>query len=381
MKKPTSRTVFLSAIVFASASLLWQSSLGARQTAAPQTPSPAQNQQPAQQGQQQQDEQKPNYSISMTVPIVNVDAVVTDNDGNYLNGLKKENFRIFEDGKPQTITNFATGDAPITVVVLVEYSRFAYGWYLNNARSWADVFLHQLKPNDWVALASFAMRPNVEVDFTHSARDIEQGLISMSMPTFTESCIFDALLDTVDRLHDVKGKKAILVLASGVDTFSKATLNDTLEKLKETDVSIFAVGVAEQAQMAADLHGGTESLTYLQAQNQMRTFSSLTGGRAWFPRFDGEIPGIMSDVAGSLRNQYSIAYSPTNTNNDGKYRKIKVELVAPDGSPLVVNDQKGKKIKYQVYARQGYVAPKTGAAQLQSPVNGVQSASLGLRAH
>lgn len=103
------------------------------------------------QSQSQQDEQ-PNYSISMTVPVVNVDVVVTDNDGNYLTGLKKENFRVTEDGAPQTITNFSTTDAPITVVILVEYSRRAYGWYLYTARSWADVFLHQLKPTDWVAL-------------------------------------------------------------------------------------------------------------------------------------------------------------------------------------------------------------------------------------
>jgi VWFA-related protein len=356
------RALLFSAVMIGS---LWipRQSLFAQQSA-PQQPPPSAKQQPSQQPQQQQDQQQPGYSIAVTVPIVNVDVVVTDNDGNYLNGLKKENFRITEDGKPQSITNFATGEAPITVVVLVEYSRFAYGWYLYNARSWADVFLHQLKPNDWVALASFAMRPNVEVDFTHNVRDIEQGLVTMTMPTFTESCIFDALIDTMDRLRDVKGKKAILVLASGVDTFSRATLNDTLQKMKETDISIFSVGVAEQAQMTAEVQsaGGT-SLTYLQAQNQLRTFAQMTGGRAWFPRFDGEIPGIMADVAGSLRNQYSLAYSPTNTSNDGKYRKIKVELVAPDGSPLVVNDQKGKKVKYQVYARQGYQAPKSNIAE------------------
>src|SRR5436309_10395984 len=114
------------------------------------------------------------------------------------------------------------------------------------------------------------MRPNVEVDFTQNTQEVERGLISMSMPTFTESCIFDALIDTMDRLRDVKGKKAILVLASGVDTFSRATLNDTLAKLKETDVSIFSVGVAEQAQMSAEIQGGNTSLTYLQAQNQLR---------------------------------------------------------------------------------------------------------------
>ena len=331
--------------------------------AAPASPAP---QQPAAQNSGQNSGQQPNYTISITVPVVNVDVVVTDNDGNYLTGLKKENFRLTEDGAPQTITNFSTTDAPITVVILVEYSRRAYGWYLYTARSWADVFLHQLKPTDWVALESFAMRPNVEVDFTHNMSEVEQGLIGLVLPTFSEAVIYDAVIDTLDRMADVKGKKAVLVLASGEDTFSRHTLSDTLARLKETDISIYCVGVGEQFALQTDMHGGNGSgnLNYLQAQNQLRTFAQLTGGRAWFPRFEGEIPGVMGDVAASLRNQYSIAYSPTNQSTDGKYRKIKVELVAPDGGPLTVLDQKNKKIKYQIYARQGYVAPKSGVAQL-----------------
>jgi hypothetical protein len=85
----------------------------------------------------------------------------------------------------------------------------------------------------------------------------------------------------------------------------------------------------------------------------------MTGGRVWFPRFDGEIPGIMADVAGSLRNEYSLGYISLNPNHDGKYRKLKVEVVADDGGPLTVLDQKGKKRKFQVYARQGYTAPSS----------------------
>ena len=98
----------------------------------------------------------------------------------------------------------------------------------------------------------------------------------------------------------------------------------------------------------------------MQAQNQLKTFAEMTGGRYWLPRFDGEIPGIMADVADSLRNQYSLGYTPTNQNIDGKYRKIKVELVTADGAPLTaIPNAKGKKVKVQVYARQGYTAPKS----------------------
>jgi VWFA-related protein len=163
-------------------------------------------------------------------------------------------------------------------------------------------------------------------------------------------------------MKDAKGKKAVLVLASGIDTFSRMNLDQVMKRIRETDATIFTVGVGEQFFLRADAGGGMGSgaqLTYLQAQNQLKTFAAMTGGRSWLPRFDGEIPSIMQDVAASLRNQYSMAYSPSNGTLDGKYRKIKVELVAPDGGPLTVQDQKGKKVKFQVYARQGYTAPKS----------------------
>jgi VWFA-related protein len=306
----------------------------------------------------------PGFSISVTVPVVSVDVVVTDNNGNYLTGLKKENFRLSEDGALQTITNFAPTEAPITIVLLLEFSRLGYQIFTYNARSWSAAFLRNLKPSDWVALETFNMRPNIEVDFTHNANEVMNGIYQLVFPPFSESNLFDAVGDVLDRLQDVKGKKAVLVLASGMDTFSKMNLDQVMKRIRETDATIFTIGVGEQLFMMADARGGlgpVGQLNFLQAENQMKTFAAMTGGRAWFPRFDGEIPAIMQDLATSLRNQYSLAYSPSNTALDGKYRKIKIELVAPDGGPLTVTDQKGKKVKFQVYARQGYTAPKASS--------------------
>jgi VWFA-related protein len=306
-----------------------------------------------------QSPQGPGYSISVTVPVVSVDAVVTDNNGNYLTDLKKANFRITEDGTVQTITNFAPSEAPITIVLLVEFSKLGYQFFTYNAVNWAAGFLGNLKRNDWVALETFNMRENVDVDFTHNRDEVMQGLASLYYPPFSESNIFDAISDVLDRIKDVKGKKAVLVLASGIDTFSRITLDQTLKRIRETDATIFTVGVAEQFFINQAPGQFGQQLTYIQAQNQLKTFAAMTGGRSWLPRFDGEVPDIMREVAASLRNQYSMTYTPSNETLDGKYRKIKVELVAPDGGPLTVLDQKGKKLKFQVYARQGYTAPKT----------------------
>ena len=311
-------------------------------------------------------QQKPpeaGVTISVEVPVVTLDVIATTQHGDLLTGLKKENFRILEDGKPQTITNFGPSDAPITMVILMEFSARYYGWFAYQAKYWADALFPNLNQKDWVALVTFDMKPRTEVDFTQNKDEVRQALYSLYFPGFSESNVFDALLDTVDRLKDVKGKKSVLVLASGVDTFSRHTLDQTLKQLRGTDVTIFAVGVDKPLMNWLELQGmlgGMRELNYLQAENQLKTFAQMSGGFAWFPQFDGELPGIMRSLTEFLRHQYSLTYTPTNHTADGKYRNVKVELTAPDGSPLVVTNQKGKKQKWVVYARDGYTAPKGG---------------------
>jgi len=320
---------------------------------APANPAPA-----------QQKPQESGVTISVEVPVVTIDVIATTQHGDLLTGLKKENFRVLEDGQPQPITSAGPTDAGITMVVLMEFSARFYGFYSYTAKYWADALFPNLKPKDWVALVTFDMRPHMEADFTQDKNEVRQALYSLYFPGFSESNVFDALLDTVDRLKDVKGKKSILLLASGIDTFSKHTLDQTMKQLRGTDVTVFVVGVDKPIwnwlQMQPGLGGGMRDLNFLQAENQMKTFAQMTGGFSWFPQFDGEIPGVMRDVTDFLRHQYSITYTPTNRATDGKYRKVKVELVKPDGSPLEVVDQKGKKQKWVVYAKEGYTAPKGG---------------------
>ena len=301
-------------------------------------------------------------TIAVDVPIVTLDVVATTSHGDIIPGLKKENFRLFDDGVPQTITNFGPTEAPITVVMILEFSsRGFYNWFANYSRYWSDAFLPYLQQKDWVALETFDMRTHIEVDFTQNKDEVRNAIYHLYFPGFSESNVFDALLETTDRLKDVSGKKSILLLASGVDTFSKHTLDQTMKQLRGSDVTIFSVGLGKTYMNFLDANGSMGAhMNLLQAENQLRTFSNETGGYAWFPQFDGEIPGIMQSVAAFLRHQYSISYSPTNGAKDGKFHKVKIELVAPDGSPLTVLDQKGKKQKYQVYAREGYQAPKGG---------------------
>jgi len=313
--------------------------------------------------QEQKKEKEPQreYSISVEVPLVNVDVVVADTNGDLIPGLKKGNFRILEDGVPQKVTNFAPTEAPITIVMVVEFSRLAFDYFAYKSTSAAYDFLRYLSKDDWVALVTFDLKSRVEVDFTRNKFELQEALARMYFPGFSEANLFDALITTLDQLQDVKGKKSILVLASGLDTFSKHTLDDTLKRLRQSDVTIFTIGVARDFYEYYDNRGllsGPTRMSYLQAENQLATFARMTGGKYWSPRFYGELPNIFREVAAMLRNQYSLGYTPTNQVRDGKFRKIKVEVVGEDGNPLVVVDQKGKKVKYVVYAREGYVAPK-----------------------
>jgi len=303
-------------------------------------------------------------AIAVDVPIVTLDVVATTQHGDIIPGLKKENFRILDDGAPQTITNFGATDAPITMVLLLEFSSRGYGgFFAYVGKYWSTALFPALLQKDWVALETFDMRTRVEVDFTQNKDEVMQGLYRLYFPGFSESNVFDAILETVDRLKDVQGKKSIVVLASGVDTFSKHTLDQTMKQLRQSDVTIFCIGLGRAFQNYADMNGGmggTRRMDYLQAENQLRTFAQETGGYSWFPQFAGEMPDVFRSVASFLRHQYSISYSPSHGAKDGKFHRVKVELVAPDGGPLSIVDQKGKKQKYQVYAREGYQSVKSG---------------------
>src|SRR5215831_132621 len=318
-----------------------------------QKPTPPQTPAPSQQAPQS------DVSISMDVPVVTLDVVATTQHGDIIPNLKKENFRVLDEGVPQAITNFAPTEAPITTVLLLEFSsRGYYDFFAYIGKYWSTALLSQLQQKDWIALETFDMKMRIEVDFTQDKEEVMQGLQRLYFPGFSESNVFDALLETTERLKDVKGKKSIILVASGVDTFSHHTLDQTMKALRGSDVPIFCIGLGQA--YANFAQRGMQSMNYLQAQNQLRTFSQETGGFAWFPQFEGELPDIFRTVAAFLRHQYSISFSPTSGGKDGKFHKVKVELVAPDGGPLSITDQKGKKQKYQIYAREGYQATKGG---------------------
>ena len=294
---------------------------------------------------------------------VAVEVAVMDNHGNFIPKIPAGNFRILEDDVPQKTTGFNVGEAGMTVALVVEFNAMFQQTY---SRTWyetlqaAYTFMEGLKKDDYVAVIAFDMRPEILTDFTTDRQKWQEAMARLRVPGFRESNLYDALVDTADRMSEIEGRKAIVLLASGIDTFSKLTFDKTRKALQVAGVPVYAVSLFQAMRIMGESRmGAIQRLDFLQADNQLKTFSKETGGQSYFPRFAAEFPQIFQQVNQGLRNQYSLTYTPSNQVRDGKYRKIRVELVNPStNEPLRVTDEKGKPIKYQVIAKGGYTAPR-----------------------
>jgi Ca-activated chloride channel homolog len=332
--------------------------------------------------------------VTISTQIVNVDTVVYHKkSGQIVTGLKKENFAIFSDGTPQVITNFSTPEAPITVVMVLEYSKWSemFGYYGSGGFDPgtyevlrpAAMFLSQFikPPNDFVSVVAYDMRPTPLTDFTNDPRRINEvvNLLLRNTPAFRESNLFDALKfvliggrgdsvvleDSKSEKSDYSGlvtvqgrRRALILISSGLDTFSKINYGDARKITQNAGIPIYIIGTGnlfnkrygDSLPPTDSLSGMPGRLTLIQADNTLKTFAKETGG-AYFPyTFEGEIPGILNSINGLLRSQYSLAFNPGDV-RDGKQHKIKVSVdVNGDG----VYDDK----EYVIQARSVYNAPK-----------------------
>jgi len=332
--------------------------------------------------------------ISVSTAVVNVDAVVYHKkSGQIVPGLKQGNFGIFVDGAQVPITNFSTPEAPITVVMVLEYSKWSeiFGYYGSGGFDPgtyevirpAAMFLTQFikPPDDYVSVVAYDMRPTPLTDFTNDPGRINQviNLLLRNSPAFRESNLFDALKFTLiggrgdsvvledskseksdyAGLASVQGRrKAVILVASGIDTFSKINYGQARKVAQSAGVPIYIIGTAdlfvkkyEHMLPATDgLDGMPGRMTFLQAENTLKTFATETGGMYYKVTFPGELPSVLSSLNTMLRNQYSLGFKP-NDAHDGKQHKIVVKVdVNGDG----VYDDK----EFKVQARAFYNSPK-----------------------
>jgi len=301
----------------------------------------------------------PSFSLKIEVPEVTVDVgVLLEKTHSFVPGLKPENFRVYEDGVAQKVQGFKRVEAPITALMICEFASprnpNSYAGYelIRDMRNSAFAFTQQLHPQDYVALMTFDMRTQIQLDFTQDKRQLLQAIDSLRVPGFSETNVFDALYEGLDRLQRIEGQKYIILIASGYDSFSKLTLDKIIKRVKAAqDITIFTISTGGFARAVRG-----DSITMLQADNEMRTFSSMTGGVSYFPRFPTELPDDFNQINQNIRAKYELVYRPTNAKQDGTYRKLRVELVDDEGQPLRIKDEKNKPLKYDIIARDGYRA-------------------------
>ena len=302
-----------------------------------------------------------NFSLRIEVPEVTVDVgVLLEKTGQFVPNLRPENFRVYEDGVPQKVSGFKRVEAPITALLLCEFAATNYN-FIYDMRNAAFTFANQLRPQDYVAMMTFDMRTQIVSDFSQDKRQLQEAINSLRIPGFNERNLFDALYEAEDRLNRIEGRKYIILIASGRDTFSKITLDKIMQKVKSTpDVTIFTVSTGGAARIMTEgrggMNGAMRDMDYLQADNEMRTFAKITGGMSFFPRFTGEMPDIFQSINENIRSKYQLIYHPTNPKQDGSYRKLRVELVDAEGKPLLIQDEKHKPLKYDIITREGYRA-------------------------
>lgn len=315
--------------------------------------------------------------LAIKTSLVNVDATVYQKkSGQIVTGLTKDNFAIFEDGVKREITNFSTPEAPITVTLVVEYSKLSS--YLGQAVGGgfdpgkfevvrpAALFLQSFlkPPDDFASVIAFDIRPTPITDFTNDPRRISQvvSLLVRNNPAFSDNNLFDAvkfalvggkadsvvLEDSKERtmmyggMADVKAKRrAVILITSGIDTMSRVNYDQVRKVIQQTGVPIYIIGTGnyffkryEQYLPPTDsITGSPGRLTFLQADNTLKTFAKESGGAYYPVTFEGEVPNALKGINALLRNQYSLAFEPDETRvSDKKKHKLEVKVdVDKDG--------------------------------------------------
>lgn len=290
---------------------------------------------------------------------------VEDPSGYLLPNIHPENFAIYEDGVRQTYASVDIEHSPIVAALLTEYG----GHYqeLNSALAMEvpeieRKFLDAVNSADRVAILEYDSTVHVFSDFGPPSDNLGSIFDSMSTPGFSEANLHDALLDTLQRMNGMKGRRAIVLISSGVDTFSKANSQQVIHAVERSAVPIYSIGLIGIMQREAELYGPTapaSRIDWKAAERDLESLAKASGGRAYVFDSDGQIPAIYDDMMQNLRIRYVISYTSSNPATAGPPRKIRVELIDPQtNKPLQFRDTNGKPITAIVYVQETY-SPNT----------------------
>jgi len=263
------------------------------------------------------------FADSVDVDVVQVTAVVTDRNGRFAKGLKKEAFTVYEDGKPQPITNFASENIPLEMVAALDVSS-SMEEALPGVKESAKRFLAGLRPLDQVTLLSF--NDNIFTLARRATDQHERARVIDRMAPWGGTALHDVIIRAADLLGRQSGRRSIVLFSDGDDQSSIAPLEAAITRTEGSDATIYAIGQGRATQNK-------------ELQALMRQIATRSGGRAFFTAKDNELDGIFAEILEDLRNQYLLGYPAPSSNRDGKWHDIKLQV---RGGP------------YKVRAREGY---------------------------
>jgi Ca-activated chloride channel family protein len=261
--------------------------------------------------------------FSTDTRLVVLHATVFDKTGKFVTNLPQNAFQVFEDGKLQPIKTFKREDIPVSMGIIVDNSGS-----MRDKRSKVEAaalaLVQESNREDEVFIVNFNDEAYLDTDFTSDIKQMQQGLTKIDSRGGT--AMRDAIRMSIDHVKEKgkKDKRVLLVVTDGNDNASQVTLESTVRTAQDAETIIFAIGLLSDE----------ERREASKAKRALMTLTEATGGQAFFPKDATEVEKIAHQVARDLRNQYTIAYSPTNNALDGTYRQIKVLATGPN-KPVV----------------------------------------------
>jgi len=276
--------------------------------------------------------------LRIDTTLVLIPVVVTDPKGHVVMGLERENFQLLEDKVEQKIAQFSSEDVPVSVGVVFDNSG-SMADKLQTSQKAVAKFLATANPEDEFFLIEFNDRPKLTVPFTTELEKLQSRLM------FAHAKGGTALLDAVDlAMHEMKKarneRKAILIISDGGDNSSRYTESEIRKAALEADVQIYAIGIFGWRGM------GSLTAEEMSGPGLLSDLAEQTGGRYFAGNKLSELPAVAVKIGLQLRNQYVLAYKPTNNAQDGKFRRVVVKLLKPARLPQL-----------KTTSRTGYYAP------------------------
>jgi Ca-activated chloride channel family protein len=308
--------------------------------------------------------------LQTSAELVRVGVSVLDKHGNFLGGLSANDFRILDSGAEKPIVAFAPVEDPAQVLVLIETSPAVYLIH-NEHLAAAYALLDGLAANDEVALGTYDQAPHVLLKFTQQKSALLAALGELQYTIgMGELNFYDSLSAVLDWLEPVTGKRALVLLTTGLDSSPPAHWDALVRKLRGSDVVIFPVALggslrgnrdkkpkasrgapkSHQQEAGTSRADGGET-GFARADNALVSLATMTGGRAYFPKSDKDFVPIYREIASALRHQYVLGIVPA---HDGQFHPLTVEILDKRGQP---ENRPGKRGKYRAFAREGYLAP------------------------